>query len=64
VRGWIGENVRYGEGLAENVRIPPYGGRVSKIAQKNYHIIKRSLIIAIITTKCIETRKKFLTSCA
>jgi len=28
-----------GRELAENVRIPSYGGRGSKIAQKNRHII-------------------------
>jgi len=38
------ENVIWGEGLAENVKIPSYGRRKSKIAQKNRHMIfERSL---------------------
>jgi len=38
------ENVIWGRGLAENVGIPSYGGRRSKIVKKKRHIIfERSL---------------------
>jgi len=39
----VAENVIWGKGLAENVRILSYGGRGSKIAQITVMIFERSL---------------------
>jgi len=41
------ENVIWGEGLAENVRISSFGGRGSKIAQKNCPMIFERFLILL-----------------
>jgi len=37
------ENVKWGRGLAENVRIPSYGGRGLKLLKNRHMIFERSL---------------------
>jgi len=53
------ENVIWGRGLAENVRIPSYRGEGSKIAPKTVMIFERSLYGVYVRTRvsCTSVNK-------